>query len=305
MLARYALAHGKRSCFISCRYLSNHYTVLGVPKSATKSEIKSAYLGKARTCHPDHQPGDERKAKEWQKLQEAHDVLSDKTKRQIYDNKPGGTSYQQPRSYQASQQQSYKYKQSQQYYQGFSHPYNSRSQDRPAWDAYEQARRHQESKVYEDTIHQWIQRTRKSRENSGGNGTESGWDLLVYFIFIWYLISIFGRSRQDSIKEQDINQKNTSSDADSHTESEPVTNVKSQGDDYKDYKTRQAEWDRLKKEEIRRKRREAEVEYNLHKHIDAHQAQKDERMRLYEVERRKQMIKEKREQKKANIENDD
>ena len=59
------------------------YEVLGVSKSATKDEIKSAYRKLAKVYHPDNkQTGDEAKFKE---IQEAYDILYDDQKRQTYD----------------------------------------------------------------------------------------------------------------------------------------------------------------------------------------------------------------------------
>ncbi len=61
----------------------NFYDLLGVSKSASDKEIKSAYKKAARKYHPDNsETGSEDKFK---KLGEAYDVLKDPQKRQIYD----------------------------------------------------------------------------------------------------------------------------------------------------------------------------------------------------------------------------
>lgn len=61
---------------------SDYYEILGVPKGASDDEIKKAYRKLAHKYHPDKQGGDEKKFKE---INEAYQVLSDKTKRSQYD----------------------------------------------------------------------------------------------------------------------------------------------------------------------------------------------------------------------------
>jgi len=60
---------------------SKFYTALGVEKTATKAQIRKAYLKKAQKEHPD-KGGDEEKFKMTQK---AYDVLYNEEKREIYD----------------------------------------------------------------------------------------------------------------------------------------------------------------------------------------------------------------------------
>lgn len=62
----------------------DYYEVLGIGKTATEAEIKSAFRKLAKEFHPDvsKDPNAEEKFKE---IQEAYAVLSDQTKRQQYD----------------------------------------------------------------------------------------------------------------------------------------------------------------------------------------------------------------------------
>ena len=61
------------------------YQVLGIKRDAKPEEIKKAYRRLARKHHPDVNPGDKSAEDRFKKITEAHDVLSDPKKRQVYD----------------------------------------------------------------------------------------------------------------------------------------------------------------------------------------------------------------------------
>lgn len=63
----------------------DYYATLGVSKTATEAEIKKAYKKKAMEHHPDKNAGDTSAEKKFKEVNEAYQILGDKTKRQNYD----------------------------------------------------------------------------------------------------------------------------------------------------------------------------------------------------------------------------
>ena len=63
----------------------DYYEVLGVAKTATEQEIKSAYRKLALKFHPDRNPGDKAAEEQFKQAAEAYSVLADTDKRHMYD----------------------------------------------------------------------------------------------------------------------------------------------------------------------------------------------------------------------------
>jgi curved DNA-binding protein len=63
----------------------DYYEVLGVPRTASQKEISSAFRKLARKHHPDLNAGDKQAEARFKEISQAHDVLTDTKKRQLYD----------------------------------------------------------------------------------------------------------------------------------------------------------------------------------------------------------------------------
>jgi curved DNA-binding protein len=63
----------------------DYYKTLGLPKTATESDIKAAYRKLVRKFHPDLNPNDKDAEKKFKAVNEANEVLSDPEKRKKYD----------------------------------------------------------------------------------------------------------------------------------------------------------------------------------------------------------------------------
>lgn len=69
----------------------DYYSILGVAKTASSDEIKTAYRKLAKEHHPDRTGGDD---SQFKKINEAYDTLKDPQRRQIYDRPQTQKQYQ-------------------------------------------------------------------------------------------------------------------------------------------------------------------------------------------------------------------
>ncbi|MDK2760887.1 MAG: J domain-containing protein [Sphingopyxis sp.] len=65
--------------------MADPYTTLGVAKSASEAEIKSAYRKLAKELHPDKNKDNPKASEKFSDVTKAYDLLSDKTKRAQFD----------------------------------------------------------------------------------------------------------------------------------------------------------------------------------------------------------------------------
>ncbi len=63
----------------------DYYKILGVKKDIPQSEVKKAYVKRAKQFHPDLHPDDPKAKAKFQALNEAYDVIGDPEKRRKYD----------------------------------------------------------------------------------------------------------------------------------------------------------------------------------------------------------------------------
>jgi curved DNA-binding protein len=63
----------------------DYYEVLGVPRTASQKEVSAAFRKLARKYHPDLNSGDKQAEARFKEISEAHEVLSDTKKKQLYD----------------------------------------------------------------------------------------------------------------------------------------------------------------------------------------------------------------------------
>ena len=63
----------------------DYYQTLGIPKTASKDEIRKAYKKLARKYHPDVNPGNHEAEEKFKAISEAYEVLGNDEKRKKYD----------------------------------------------------------------------------------------------------------------------------------------------------------------------------------------------------------------------------
>ena len=62
-----------------------YYESLSIERTASDTEIKTAFRKQAMQCHPDRHPGDQTAEHRFKEINEAYEVLKDPNKRAAYD----------------------------------------------------------------------------------------------------------------------------------------------------------------------------------------------------------------------------
>lgn len=70
--------------------MADHYSILGVPHTASAEEIRAAYRKLALKLHPDRNPGDAAAEARFKEISQAYTVLSDERARAAYDHRSAG-----------------------------------------------------------------------------------------------------------------------------------------------------------------------------------------------------------------------
>ena len=63
----------------------DYYEILGVPKNASKDDLKKSYRKLAMQYHPDRNPGDKESEEKFKEAAEAYEILNNDDKRAKYD----------------------------------------------------------------------------------------------------------------------------------------------------------------------------------------------------------------------------
>jgi len=94
MLSHLSLFRTQLRHYNSEKTLQDHYATLNVPQTATREEIRNAFIEAAKKVHPDKLVNLDEIQKgiansRFKKLNEAYEVLGDVSKRKKYDNERG------------------------------------------------------------------------------------------------------------------------------------------------------------------------------------------------------------------------
>ena len=99
------------------------YSLLGLKRNASEAEIKQAYRKMAFRYHPDRNPGDKQAAEKFTQVLQAYGILSDGSKRDVYDRATRPPGEEEPREERSHSEQFGDHIE-----QGFNHSFDFKTQ---------------------------------------------------------------------------------------------------------------------------------------------------------------------------------
>lgn len=174
--------------------MSDHYSILGLTKSASSVEIKAAYRRLVKVYHPDKNPNSYEAVEKFRQIQQAYEILSDPVSRSKYDSKINYNEYFTQTSQQSKHQTT----------QGRGKKYSFTEED---------LKRRQYYKEHYKQQYEASKKTNSTEEKKKYNETRYIlMSIPLAIALLFFIINIYERSdkKKDSVQKQVVIKNDTS-----------------------------------------------------------------------------------------------